>query len=139
VLLTAADGRRIGQRVAVITDADTQNPHRTGAARIARLAALIAELGASEHAAVFSAPTTLEPELLIAGNADAVWAAWAAQQPRAWSSAKTHVEAARPDGRAAAFATKLKDADLRKGDFARFLLHVVPCNEPVPCRVRCPP
>ena len=39
VLLTAADGRRIGQRIAVITDADTQNPHRTGAGRIAGLTA----------------------------------------------------------------------------------------------------
>jgi len=125
VLLTAADGRRICQRLAVITDADTQNPHRTGAARIAELTALIAALGAAEHAAVFSAPTTLEPELLVSGNDDAVWAAWAAQQPRAWQSAKTHVDATGLDGRAAAFATRLKNADLRKGDFAQDFLAAV--------------
>jgi putative ATP-dependent endonuclease of OLD family len=122
VLLTASGGRRIGQRVAVITDADTQNPHRTGAARIAQLTALIAALGATGHAAVFSAPTTLEPELLIAGNDAAVWTAWAAQQPRAWQNAKATVDAADASARAAAFAAKLKEADLRKGDFAQDFL-----------------
>jgi putative ATP-dependent endonuclease of OLD family len=74
---------------------------------------------------VFSAPTTLEPELLIAGNDAAIWAAWAMQQPRAWVTAKTAVAAAGIDGRAAAFATKLKDANLRKGDFAQDLLEAV--------------
>jgi putative ATP-dependent endonuclease of OLD family len=125
VLLTASGGRRIGQRVAVITDADTQNPHRTGAARIAELTALIAALGAAGHAAVFSAPTTLEPELLVAGNDAAMWKAWAAQQPRAWQTAKATVEAADASGRAAAFAAKLKEADLRKGDFAQDFLDAV--------------
>ena len=81
VLLTAADGQRIGQRIAVITDADTQNPHRTGEGRITGLTKLITDLGASEHAAVFAGPTTLEPELLAAGNDDAVWAAWAGSSP----------------------------------------------------------
>jgi len=136
VLLTAAaGGRRIGQRVAVITDADSQNPHRTGAARIAGLGDLIAELGAPEHAAVFTAPTTLEPELLVAGNDAAVWAAWAAQQPRAWAAAKEAVDAAGPDGRAVAFTTRLKDADLRKGDFAQDFLDAV---ETTGARLRVP-
>ena len=125
VLLTATDGRRIGQRIAVITDTDTQNPKRSGAARIARLTGLIADLGASEHAAVFAGPTTLEPELLVAGNDDAVWKAWAAQQPRAWQTAKATVDAADSAGRAVAFAIKLKDADLRKGDFAQDFLHAI--------------
>jgi putative ATP-dependent endonuclease of the OLD family len=75
VLLNADDGRRIGQRVAVITDTDAQNPQRTGEARIAGLTALIAELGASRQAGVFAAPTTLEPELLAVGNDAAIWAA----------------------------------------------------------------
>ncbi len=125
VLLITADGRRIGQRVAVITDADAQNPHRSGAPRIAEITELIAKLDASKHAAVFSAPTTLEPELLIAGNDAAVWTAWAVQQPGAWVTAKATVDAAGIDGRAAAFAAKLKDADLRKGDFAQDLLEAV--------------
>src|SRR2546430_10097550 len=44
--------------------------------------------------------TTLEPELLVAGNDAAVWKAWAAQQPRAWQTAKATVDAADPAGRA---------------------------------------
>ena len=71
---------------------------------------------------MFAAPTTLEPELLAAGNDDAVWAAWAGQQPRAWETVKAAVDAAAPAGRAAVFALKLKDADLRKGDFAQDFL-----------------
>lgn len=118
VLLTA-DG---GQRIAVITDADAQNPHRTAASRIAELTTLITELGASGHAALFTAPTTLEPELLAAGNDTAIWRAWAAQQPVAWQGVKAAVEAAGPAGRAAVFAARLKDARLRKGDFAQDFL-----------------
>jgi putative ATP-dependent endonuclease of the OLD family len=125
VLLTTSDGRRIGQRIAVITDSDTQNPRHSGAERIAALTRMIADLGASEHAAVFAGPTTLEPELLIAGNDDAVWKAWAAQQPRAWQTVKAAVDAADLTGRATAFAIKLKDADLRKGDFALDFLYAV--------------
>lgn len=41
LLLTAADDQRIGQRLAVITDADTQNAHRTGESRITALTGLI--------------------------------------------------------------------------------------------------
>jgi putative ATP-dependent endonuclease of OLD family len=122
VLLTPSGGRRIGQRVAVITDEDTQNPHRTGTPRIAELTNLIGTLGATGHAAVFSAPTTLEPELLIAGNDAAVWNAWAAQRPRAWQQAKDAVEAVDASSRAAAFAARLKTTDLRKGDFAQDFL-----------------
>jgi putative ATP-dependent endonuclease of the OLD family len=122
VLLTADGGQRIGQRIAVITDADAQNPHRTGASRIADLTTLITELGASGQAALFTAPTTLEPELLAAGNDTAIWRAWAAQQPVAWQGVKAAVEAAGPAGRAAVFAARLKDARLRKGDFAQDFL-----------------
>lgn len=125
LLLTACNGVRIGQRIAVITDSDTQNPHRSGTARIAELVQLITGLGASGYAAVFTGPTTLEPELLTAGNDDAVWTAWKAQQPRAWQTAKTAVDATDPAGRAAAFAIRLKDADLRKGDFAQDFLYAI--------------
>lgn len=96
VLLTASGGQRIGQRIAVVTDADAQNPHRPGASRITELTRLIEGLGASGHAAVFAGPTTLEPELLAAGNDDAVWAAWAVQQPRAWTTVKAAVDGAAP-------------------------------------------
>jgi putative ATP-dependent endonuclease of OLD family len=122
VLLTSADGQRIGQRVAVITDADSQNPHRPGTSRITALNELIGSLGATGHAAVFSAATTLEPELLLAGNQDAVWAAWAAQQPQAWQRAQTDVGAAAPEQRAAEFIGRFEKARLRKGDFAQDFL-----------------
>jgi putative ATP-dependent endonuclease of the OLD family len=122
LLLTTADGQRIGQRIAVITDADTQNAQRTGEGRITALTALITGLGATEHAAVFTAATTLEPELLAAGNDDAVWGAWARQQPRAWETVKAAIQATAPADRSAAFAAKLKAADLRKGDFAQDFL-----------------
>ena len=125
VLLTASGGQRIGQRIAVVTDADAQNPHRPGASRITELTQLIEGLGASGHAAVFAGPTTLEPELLAAGNDDAVWAAWAVQQPRAWTTVKAAVDAAAPGDRTAVFALGLKDADLRKGDFAQDFLDAV--------------
>lgn len=125
VLLTASGGQRIGQRIAVVTDADAQNPHRPGASRITELTQLIEGLGASGHAAVFAGPTTLEPELLAAGNDDAVWAAWAVQQPRAWTTVKAAVDAAASGDRTAVFALKLKDADLRKGDFAQDFLDAV--------------
>ena len=85
----------------MITDANAQNPQCSGEDRISRLAALITELNASEHAAVFAGPTTLEPELLAAGNDAAVWTAWAAQHPRAWETAKAAVEAPRARARAA--------------------------------------
>ena len=74
---------------------------------------------------MFAGPTTLEPELLAAGNDDAVWAAWAAQQPRAWETVKAAVDATAPASRSAVFAAKLKDADLRKGDFAQDFLDAV--------------
>ena len=125
VLLTASGGQRIGQRIAVVTDADAQNPHRPGASRITELTQLIEGLGASGHAAVFAGPTTLEPELLAAGNDDAVWAAWAVQQPRAWTTVKAAVDVAASGDRTAVFALKLKDADLRKGDFAQDFLDAV--------------
>jgi len=125
VLLTASGGQRIGQRIAVVTDADAQNQHRPGAARITELTQLIEGLGASGHAAVFAGPTTLEPELLAADNDNAVWAAWAVQQPRAWTTVKAAVDAAAPGDRTTVFALKLKDADLRKGDFAQDFLDAV--------------
>ena len=126
LLLTASDGQRIGQRIAV--DHRRGHPERSTApdeGRITELTQLITDLGASGHAAVFAGPTTLEPELLAAGNDDAVWAAWAVQQPRAWETVKAAVHAAASGDRTAVFALKLKDADLRKGDFAQDFLDAV--------------
>ncbi|GID94521.1 ATP-dependent endonuclease [Amorphoplanes digitatis] len=133
VLLTSANGVRAGHRVAVITDGDQQNANQTGAERIRTLNNLIVSLGASAHARVFHSTTTLEPELLGAGNAPAIWAAWKAQQPKAWTTAKTEIEAIQDlEGRKKAFAKKLSDAQLRKGDFAQDFLEAAGTSWPVP-------
>lgn len=134
VLLTAVNGARAAQRVAVITDGDQQNlpedpntkPKRdtTGAPRIAALQNLIVALSATAHADVFHSTTTLEPELLGAGNTDAIWAAWKAQQPEAWTTAKTEIDlkVGIEEIRKRAFARKLAEKQLRKGDFAQDFL-----------------
>jgi putative ATP-dependent endonuclease of the OLD family len=130
VLLTAVNGARAAQRVAIITDGDQQNlpedpttkPKRdtTGAPRIASLQRLITSLSATNHADVFHSTTTLEPELLGAGNTDAIWAAWKAQQPEAWSTAKTEIDVRIDlEDKKRAFARKMSEKQLRKGDFAQ--------------------
>ncbi|MET8550397.1 ATP-dependent nuclease [Micromonospora zamorensis] len=133
VLLTEVNGARAAQRVAVITDGDQQNAvqkaddepafDRTGAPRIAALTTLISGLGATGHANVFHSTTTLEPELLGAGNTDAIWVAWSKQQPRAWTTIKTAIDAITAiEDRKKAFAKSMSDKELRKGDFAQDFL-----------------
>jgi putative ATP-dependent endonuclease of OLD family len=133
VLLTEVNGARAAQRVAVITDGDQQNAvektfdepalDRTGAPRIAALTTLIAGLGATAHADVFHSATTLEPELLGAGNVDAIWVAWSKQQPRAWTTVKTAIDAITAvEAKKKAFAKSMSDKELRKGDFAQDFL-----------------
>ncbi|MEV0726561.1 AAA family ATPase [Micromonospora purpureochromogenes] len=123
VLLTSAGGARISHRVAIITDGDQQNRKKTGAERIANLNSVIGGLGAEGHARVFASATTLEPELLAAGNEAAIWAAWRKQQPRAWKTAEEEVEAeAAGLARSTKFASRMSEAELRKGDFAQDFL-----------------
>jgi putative ATP-dependent endonuclease of OLD family len=143
VLLTEVNSARAAQRVAVITDGDQQNAvektddepatDRTGAPRIAALTALIGTLGATAHADVFHSTTTLEPELLGAGNADAIWVAWSKQQPRAWTTAKTAIDAITAvEDKKKAFAKILSDKELRKGDFAQDFLEAAGTDWHVP-------
>ena len=134
VLLTADGTGRIGQRVAVITDADAQNQQPTGAARIAELTAMISGLGASGHAAV-RRPDHAGAGAATAGNDAAIWAAWRAQQPVAWRSVKAAVDASDPGGRAAVFAARLRDARSRKGDFAQDFLLTTQKPGSVPLRI----
>lgn len=133
VLLTQVNDARAAQRVAVITDGDQQNeakpkdgkpaPDSTGAPRIAALRTLITTLDAGAHAGVFHSTTTLEPELLGAGNADAIWTAWSKQQPKAWETVKTATDAiAALEEKKKAFAKTMSDKELRKGDFAQDFL-----------------
>ena len=122
VLLTAADGHRIGQRVAVITDADTQNPHRTGAGRIAEITTLITDLGCPRarrrvHRAHHARTGTAGCRQRRRGVGGLGRAAAPGMGDREGRRRRR-----RPGGRTAAFAPKLKDADLRKGDFAQDFL-----------------
>jgi putative ATP-dependent endonuclease of OLD family len=122
VLLTAVDGARIGQRVAVITDGDRHNQHRTGAERIIRLNERIEALEAADHARVFSCETSLEAELL-ADNDQAVWSAWRRQQSQAWEATRTAVmQATAGLERKTEFAEAMRATHLRKGDFVQDFL-----------------
>lgn len=65
MLLTMTPSGRIANRVAVLTDTDPGKRRDP----VAALRRLIRSLGATDAAAVFASPSTLEPELLEAGNA----------------------------------------------------------------------
>ncbi|MEV0569156.1 AAA family ATPase [Dactylosporangium sp. NPDC050588] len=120
MLLTRTPSGRIGNRVAVLTDTDPGKRHDP----IGALERLIDGLVATDAAAVFASPSTLEPELLEAGNA-AFWPAWYVQRPTAGLKLKARVEtAADADERARILIAAMKKSRLRKGDFAQdFLDH----------------
>ncbi|WP_146231163.1 ATP-dependent nuclease [Micromonospora sicca] len=120
MLLTMTPSGRIANRVAVLTDTDPGKRHDP----VGALRRLIHTLGATDAAAVFASPSTLEPELLDAGNT-AFWPAWSAQRPTAGPRLKTRVDAAADaDERARILISAMKKTRLRKGDFAQnFLDH----------------
>jgi putative ATP-dependent endonuclease of the OLD family len=117
-LLTQIPAGRIADRVAVLTDTDPgkrSNPIR-------HLNHLIADLGATSVATVFASPSTLEPELLEAGNA-AFWPAWQVQRPKGGPKVRAKVDAASTAAqRARILVAAMKKTKLRKGDFAQDLL-----------------
>jgi putative ATP-dependent endonuclease of OLD family len=119
MLLTMTPSGRIANRVAVLTDTDPGKRHDP----VGALRRLIHSLGATDTAAVFASPSTLEPELLEASNA-AFWPAWSAQRPTAGPRLKARVEAADAGERARILISAMKKTRLRKGDFAQdFLDH----------------
>ncbi|MEU4161723.1 AAA family ATPase [Actinoplanes sp. NPDC026670] len=118
LLLTDTDAGRIGQRVAVLTDTDPGKRKDP----IAALNRLLTNLNAAAVARVFAAPSTLEPELLEAGN-DAFWPAWQVQRPQAGSKLRKRIDAAATaDERARIIVAAMKKTRLRKGDFAQDFL-----------------
>lgn len=118
VLLTEIAAGRIGQRVAVLTDRDPGKRNDP----IGALERLIRDLSASGVARVFAAPSTLEPELLEAGN-EGFWPAWLKQRPAAGIKLQERVrEATDADHRARILVAAMKKSRLRKGDFAQDLL-----------------
>lgn len=119
MLLTTAPSGRIAERVAVITDTDPGKRHDP----VGKLRRLIIDLGATDVAEVFAAPSTLEPELLEAGNAAAFWPAWEVQRPSGGPKVKALVDGApTADQRARIVISAMKKTKLRKGDFAQDLL-----------------
>jgi putative ATP-dependent endonuclease of the OLD family len=122
MLLTQAPTGRIAQRVAVVTDADPGKRSDP----IGKLRQEISHLNATDVAEVFAAPSTLEPELLEAGNAEAFWPAWGIQRPAGATRVRALVDAA-PDAdlRARIVISAMKRTRLRKGDFAQDFLDQV--------------
>lgn len=116
ILLKTTRGNRIGQRVAVVTDLDLGQRSE----QVAEMGRFISSCDANKITRVFVTPSTLEPELLDAGNATAFWRAWSRQKPRAVNRTKNVVTLAAD--RSAAIVKELKDSELRKGDFAQDFL-----------------
>ncbi|MEJ3741839.1 AAA family ATPase [Actinomycetes bacterium KLBMP 9797] len=119
MLLTATPSGRIAERVAVITDTDPGKRHDP----VGKLRRLIVDLAATDVTEVFAAPSTLEPELLEAGNAAAFWPAWEVQRPSGGPKVKALVDGVpTADQRARIVISAMKKTKLRKGDFAQDLL-----------------
>jgi len=126
ILLTQTTSGRIAQRVAVITDTDPGKRNDP----IGKLRQQIIQLDATDVAEVFAAPSTLEPELLEAGNAEAFWPAWAIQRPTGAAKVRALVDAARAaDHRARIVISAMKKTRLRKGDFAQDFLDQVAAGD----------
>ncbi len=122
MLLTQAPTGCIAQRVAVVTDADPGKRSDP----IGKLRQQITHLNATDVAEVFAAPSTLEPELLEAGNAEAFWPAWEIQRPAGATRVRALVDAApTADYRARIVISAMKRTRLRKGDFAQDFLDQV--------------
>lgn len=127
ILLTAGPGGRIAERVAVITDTDPGKRSDP----IRKLNQLIAKCDASHMATVWAAPSTLEPELLAAGNDTAFWAAWGQQRPKGQVKVKDKIDvAADADEKARIIVSAMKKTRLRKGDFAQDFLENLPGGTP---------
>jgi putative ATP-dependent endonuclease of OLD family len=118
VLLTACEGGRVAERVAVITDEDPTSP---GDRRRALLN-LAEELGAADKFDVFLARPTLEPELLGAApeNRAVVERAFTRQRPKAGVAAWARIdELTDPAAVQKMFMDEFTNQSLRKGDFAQ--------------------
>jgi putative ATP-dependent endonuclease of the OLD family len=118
LLLTDTPAGRISQRVAVLTDTDPGKRHDP----IGALNRRLADLKATGVARVFAAPSTLEPELLEAGNG-AFWPAWNVQRKKAGPKLNARItQASGADERARMIIAAMKKTRLRKGDFAQDFL-----------------
>lgn len=120
VLLSAHDGSRISERVAVVTDDD---PHAPGD-RMKTLTELAVELGATDRLQVFVAHPTLEPELMRAGPANQSLVQDAYTRQRKFKGAEDWTRiAASPslETRIEVFMQEFAQHQLRKGDFAQDL------------------
>ena len=115
---------RITSRLAVVTDGDFG--HAIARTRLRNLSALIAGTDAVDTARVFSNPTTLEPELLMAGgpNAEILREAWRLQEVPRWEQKWQSLMDMSEQHKARKLAGLIKANKIRKGDFAQDVLAV---------------
>jgi len=129
VLLTAVDGVRVGQRVAVITDTDTPTEDEEPS-RVEKARTLAQRLGAdTEVVDLFLAPHTFEPTLMCPENEDLLHQAFLECAPRSehrWQRVIEADAAERPELFRLLFVTKKKDpaasgTPISKAEFAHAL------------------
>ena len=125
VLLRPSGGSTIADRVVVVTDADPSVPGN----RKADLEALTVGWGTGAKLSVFTNAVTLEHELFNSGNDALLKKAFLALYPQSEDRWTNDVDAAQPQGRAAAFVALLKDKKTRKGDFAQQLAELIEAGE----------
>jgi putative ATP-dependent endonuclease of OLD family len=125
VLLRPSGGSTIADRVVVVTDADPSVPGN----RKADLEALTVGWGTGAKLSVFTNAVTLEHELFNSGNDALLKKVFLALYPQSEDRWTNDVDAAQPQGRAAAFVTLLKEKKTRKGDFAQQLAELIEAGE----------
>lgn len=122
LLLTAFSGIRVADRVVVMTDGDggdlKENQAQPGRVRKERLEAIAANLMATEVFGAFINATSLETELVRAGNSDLLKQVYLALHPNSEANWNTAV-AKCDDAQALAIRDLFKVT--RKGDFAQLL------------------
>jgi putative ATP-dependent endonuclease of the OLD family len=116
VLLRAANGASVADRVVVMTDRDPQLADRAIA-----LYALADGFGTRQKLTVFTNDVTLEHSLYAAGNADVLREVFLELHPRSAQRWGNEVAALPENHRATAFVGLMKAMDVRKGDFAQSL------------------
>lgn len=129
VLLTPADGARIGQRVAVITDTDTADANGEPS-RVTKARGLAAEHGlGTDVLGIFLAHHTFEPTLMLPGNEDLLREAFLDCAPRSqarWQAVMDTDASQRPERFRLLFVDKDKDPNadgtaVSKAEFAHAL------------------
>jgi putative ATP-dependent endonuclease of OLD family len=125
ILLRPSCESTVAEHVVVVTDADPSVPGN----RKADLEALAAGWGSTARLSVFTNEVTLEHELFNSGNDALLKKVFLALYPQSEGRWADEVDAAEPQGRAAAFVALLKEKRTRKGDFAQSIASLIEAGE----------